>query len=761
MKKNIQRKRIFHALMILSLSIFLLIPGAIIADDTKAAGVSPQEEEQKEKPEKQKKPVKEKEVPIESKIEETMIVTATRGEMDFYSAPTTASVITADEIQKKNPQNVTELLNSIPGVEVSGTGAAGSFRGIPSIRGWSSNRVLILVDGQRINNTRESTDFAGIIPAIVDVHQVERIEVVKGAGAVLYGSDALGGVINIITKKPEEGAPPIGGMLDLRYSAADSQKNGRIEAHGTLGFFSYRFGYTGYDADNYHIPETLFIREDYWRAGTGEAKPVDFVPGSHSKGSNFDFSAFFIASEKNRLSLDLYHRRTRNAEFPVSLDNLEFINFNPDVPVIPFSCNAGGCGQFLSFPVYDWNRLNLSYTGKELGFFDAIEANLYYQKTDKESLTSLDFLIAPPPAPGDDPISFPLSFVTASIIRSTGINVKFNSKITNSNQLTYGIDFYEDTLDETHFTDGERDEQSVPDSSSNNYAVYIQNTSRMISKLTLITAFRYDWNTFHSETDPFYEGVQFDVIEKDPTWNVAATYSFTPQVNGYVNIGRSFRAPNLQERSVAGAVSVGGYFIQNPDLSAETNTNYEIGVKTRFDKMSGEAAIYLSRIHDLITAVEMDDPATPFTEVMLQNINKVKGIGGEFSLHFFPIEGWTFSASYSRMRRVDSETDEKLAGDPPQKLMLSALWESHSRRLYIEGVWRIVDRMKKIDDPAFGQAEVPGYGVHSLRGGYVFNRYLMATITINNLFNKSYFESLSPNWWAPERNFVLGLSTYF
>ncbi len=748
--------------MVFSVFIFLFVAGTVIANDMQAAGGSPQDEEQKEKSEEKKKTVKAKEAPIESKVQETVIVTATRGEMDFYSAPTTASVITADEIQKKNPQNVTELLNSIPGVEVSGTGAAGSFRGIPSIRGWSSNRVLILVDGQRINNTRESTDFAGIIPAIVDVQQVERIEVVKGAGAVLYGSDALGGVINIITKKPKEGAPPINGMLDLRYSTADSQKNGRIEAHGNLGFFSYRFGYTGYDADNYHIPETFFIRDDYWKAGTGEAKQVDFVPGSYSKGSNLDFSAFFKASEKNRLSLDLYHRRTRDAEFPVSLENLEFINFNPDVPVIPFSCNAGGCGQFLSFPVYDWDRLNLGYAGKELGFFNAIEANLYYQKTDKESLTSLDFLISPPPAPGADPISFPLSFLTASSIRSTGINVKLDSKIMSNNQLTYGIDFYEDQLDETHFTDGERDEQSVPDSSSSNYAVYVQNTNRTVPKLTLITAFRYDWNNFQSDIDPYYEGAQFDVTEKDPTWNVAATYSFTPQVNGYVNIGRSFRAPNLQERSVAGAVSVGGYFIQNPDLSAETNTNFEIGVKTRFEKMSGEAAIYLSRIHDLITAVDMDDPNTPaFTEVMLQNINKVKGIGGEFSLHFFPIEGWTFSASYSRMRRIDTETEERLAGDPPQKLMLSALWESRSRRFYVEWVSRIVDRMKKIDDPAFGQAEVPGYGVHSLRSGYVFNRYLMATITINNLFDKSYFESLSPNWWAPERNFVLGLSTYF
>jgi hemoglobin/transferrin/lactoferrin receptor protein len=695
---------------------------------------------------------------------EKVIVTATRGEMEYYDVPATATIVSSEEIERSNPQNVTEILNEIPGVEVSGTGAAGSFRGIPTIRGWSSNRVLILVDGQRLNNTRESTDFAGIIPALVDVHQVERIEVVKGAGAVLYGSDALGGVINIITKKADERDKPIGGSLDLRYSTADEQSSGRVGIYGSAGFFSYRLGYSAYDADNYSVPDTFQLRPDFWQAGVSPTSTFDYIPGSRSKGSNIDYFGAFRLSENHQLELSGQHKETEDAEFPVSLGNLDFINYDPSVPVIPFSCNAGGCGQFLSFPVYDWDRVNLGYRGAELGIFDKIEGNIYYQETHKESLTGLDFLIAPPPFPGADPITFPLNFLTSSIIESTGINVKFDSFFTQQHQLTYGIDYYQDDLDETHFTNDVRDEQSVPDSTSDNIAGYVQYSGKLLpsQKLLLIAALRYDSNTYESESDPFYEGQLFDVTENDVTWNVGTIYQCSSNWNGYVNIGRSFRAPNLQERAVSGAVSFGGFFIQNPNLEAETNTNYEVGVKTQWDKFSMEAAVYFSEIRDLITAVNIDDPLTPFfTEVQLRNIDRVEAIGGELFLQYRPHEDWSIFTTYSRQRREDEKTGERLVGDAPQKATIGARWEPVGNRFWVEWISKFVDRQKSIDDPEFGQDTVPGYGVHSIQGGYNFNKYLTATLTVNNIFDKVYFESLAPNWWAPERNFVLGLRSTF
>ncbi len=135
-------------------------------------------------------------------FEDEIVVTAGRQELASGDVAAPVTVITSEDIEMLQPEKMADLFKMIPGVEVQGEGP---FRGIPVIRGLSSNRVLILVDGQRLNNARESTTFAGIQPALVSLANVERIEVLRGPASVQYGSDAIGGVVNIITRQPSLG----------------------------------------------------------------------------------------------------------------------------------------------------------------------------------------------------------------------------------------------------------------------------------------------------------------------------------------------------------------------------------------------------------------------------------------------------------------------------------------------------------------------------------------------------------------------------
>jgi len=146
------------------------------------------------------------------KFEEQVVVTATRYEQDSYETSLPISVVSADDLSRQQPEKMVDMLKQMAGVEFQGEGP---FRGIPVIRGLSSNRVLILVDGQRLNNSRESTEFAGIQPSLVDLSQIERIEVLRGPASVLYGSDAIGGVINIITKQPDKRAKLVVGRAGV------------------------------------------------------------------------------------------------------------------------------------------------------------------------------------------------------------------------------------------------------------------------------------------------------------------------------------------------------------------------------------------------------------------------------------------------------------------------------------------------------------------------------------------------------------------
>ncbi|WP_086981282.1 ligand-gated channel protein [Vibrio aphrogenes] len=131
---------------------------------------------------------------------ETMVVTASGFEQSEIKAPASISVITRDELENKYYRDVTDALRTVPGVTITGGGDTTDI----SIRGMGSAYTLILVDGKRQSSrqTRPNSDGAGIEQGwLPPIEAIERIEVIRGPMSTLYGSDAIGGVINVITRK--------------------------------------------------------------------------------------------------------------------------------------------------------------------------------------------------------------------------------------------------------------------------------------------------------------------------------------------------------------------------------------------------------------------------------------------------------------------------------------------------------------------------------------------------------------------------------
>jgi vitamin B12 transporter len=136
-----------------------------------------------------------------------MVVTATRTEVPLNQLTTSLTVITTEELRDRQTELVSEVLRDVAGVNVAQTGSMGTATSV-FIRGSASNQVLVLIDGVEINSTTTGAyDFANLM-----AENVERIEVLRGAGGTLYGSQAIGGVINIITKKGQ-------GPMDVGISA--------------------------------------------------------------------------------------------------------------------------------------------------------------------------------------------------------------------------------------------------------------------------------------------------------------------------------------------------------------------------------------------------------------------------------------------------------------------------------------------------------------------------------------------------------------
>ena len=139
-------------------------------------------------------------------------VTAGRVEQQLLEVPMAVTVVTNQEIQESAARNVGELLEDIPGVQIMNDGTQGLKR--LSIRGEDAFRTLVMIDGQKIS---EHKSMSGA-PILIDPTEIERIEVIKGPASVLYGSDAIGGAVNIITKKG--GDKPFEAEASIGYNGA-------------------------------------------------------------------------------------------------------------------------------------------------------------------------------------------------------------------------------------------------------------------------------------------------------------------------------------------------------------------------------------------------------------------------------------------------------------------------------------------------------------------------------------------------------------
>jgi hemoglobin/transferrin/lactoferrin receptor protein len=175
-----------------------------------------------------------------------VVVSATRMETELKDAPNSISVVTQEDIEREPAPTVADLLKDIPGVQVLDQSIAGVKR--VTIRGESPSRVLIMVDGQKVPE-QKSMDGSMIL---VDLNDVERIEVIKGPASVLHGSEAIGGVVNIITKKG--GKKPIQLAMAETFDGSANALTEYLSAFGGIDGWSYRVSGSYTDGGNRYAP---------------------------------------------------------------------------------------------------------------------------------------------------------------------------------------------------------------------------------------------------------------------------------------------------------------------------------------------------------------------------------------------------------------------------------------------------------------------------------------------------------------------------
>lgn len=217
-----------------------------------------------------------------------LVVTASRSEHSLADAPASVSVITAEQIKVRGAGNLLEALRGVPGLSLNGRQVGG--RKTLSIRGAEDRHTLVLIDGRRISSTDDTIGHSDYQYGWVAMEQIERIEVVRGPMSALYGSEAVGGVINIITRKGGQqwhGGASVRGELGEGPAGDGHQMS--ASASGPLGeWFDLALGV-----------------EDRRRAPTPrpENKATSDIEGQDRQSGNLRLG--FTPSEGQRLQLDM------------------------------------------------------------------------------------------------------------------------------------------------------------------------------------------------------------------------------------------------------------------------------------------------------------------------------------------------------------------------------------------------------------------------------------------------------------------------
>lgn len=211
-----------------------------------------------------------------SAIEEEIIVSASQIAVARSEAPASVTVITAADLAARQVETVADALRDVPGLSVTRSGGRGALTSLFP-RGGASNYTLVLVDGVRVNSFGGAFDFAHL-----SVANIDRIEVVRGPQSALYGSEAIGAVVQVFTRTG--GAPTLNGQIE---AGSQATLRATLGTAGTRGRLSWGLGAERYSTDGFNGRSIRDVTGSAASAGSGAAGAVN---GAASAVNNDDYA---------------------------------------------------------------------------------------------------------------------------------------------------------------------------------------------------------------------------------------------------------------------------------------------------------------------------------------------------------------------------------------------------------------------------------------------------------------------------------------
>ncbi len=639
-----------------------------------------------------------------------VVVTANRDIRNIDDIPGRVTVIDSKTIDELPVQNVDEILKYVANIYVNRSWGIFSQNSSVTMRGLdASARVLVLLDGVPLNKSAGGSINWQLIP----VNSIQQIEVIKGPASTIYGNNAMGGVINVITKNPNKPFQGEAAILGGTYN--------------TLG------GYLNLSGTNVKNDKGfMWSLNSFYRQGDGYYLNPEEVRDSTDakvflKEYNFSAKLGYSFSKNHKVEIDgRYYSDSRGQGRKVYEDLGDHMSVNTTY------LRASYKGVFNSTIV---NALAFYQLENEFKQSESISSNSGKYKLSERESTKDDI----------------------------GLWINATTYLSNNNILTYGLDIKQGSANVITTYKTSTDiitYEGILDF----YGVFIQDELKFADeKVIVVAGARMDFAKYHkgkldvenpTTNTGFIESVNQEF--ESNSWNsfspkIAMTYKFNKRRSVYLSYAKGFMPPKLDDLSKSGKIRK-GFKIANPDLGPEYLTNHEIGATLKFfNKLTLEPSIYYSIGKDFQYFVGTGDSIdvgsdAPKPIYQRQNISNVEIIGFEISakyiLHKALLLTGNFTFNSSKIKEFKSpDTEEKditgkyLIEVPKHMAFVGLGWKNkyfHSTLTYnyVGSQWYDDENTIPID----------AYNTFDLQISREFDKKFILSLIIQNILDNEYID---------------------
>lgn len=638
-----------------------------------------------------------------------VVVTATRTENDVKKVPASTQVITQEDIKRGGATSVRNALSMYANIFQKSKVRGGGHDII--IRGMETKHSLVMVNGRRISNEADANGLGNAMSLDrININDVEKIEIVRGPSSALYGSEAMGGVLNIITKPSKEQTL----LTGLEHTSEDTSHWWHADT-GRIGNFSMTLD-ARFNKINRSMLDTATESDPYGTAQTYNASLNYYVNDHSYVNAYMDYYSQHLKTDMGTPAMKPITLTTSSGKMSLSGQAM-----------------LEGTGS----KAFKQKNYGISWNGKTDKNDWQIQA--YMSKFNWSTTSSTKVLGSIPPAGMEGMFNYLLQKKNTYDFNHDEHNMwaiegRDSLRVNDHHRVTFGAEYVKDKVagtglgsngDGVHSITENGKTKSSSEKTLSSYAAYLQDEIEY-GKWFIVPAIRYDHHSaYGSHTSP----------------KIGVTYNATDHFRIKANYGDGFKAPSVSQLYYDLDMEMGrGNWVHltgNPNLKPEKSKSWDLGVEAEFGKGYGSLTYFDNDVDNLIASIPKGKDSNGHKLHRYENVNKARIKGLENTLGYRFNDTLEFKVTSTLLDAKDTSAGKDLTQRARLSQIYQLIYDDHKDTGWSAVLWNQLD-YKFVTGKAWegGESVKKSYSLTNFSLTRKVNKDTRVYGSVQNIFDK-------------------------